>query len=91
MSDPMTKITSYCRWAINFLKLNPGEVPYEIRQNLAQLFQEYSDQLKLQGIDPDRFAIASLGYPQVVPISQAPQRILADPKFAELVIKIYGA
>jgi hypothetical protein len=74
MSDPMTKITNYCRWAISFLKLNPGEVPYEIRQNLAQLFQEYSDQLKLQGIDPDRFAIASLGYPQVVPISQDTRR-----------------
>jgi hypothetical protein len=91
MSDPMARITSYCRWALSFLRLNPGEVPYEVRRQLAQLFQEYADYLRLQGVDPDRLAIASLGYPQVVPISQVPQRVLADPRFAELVIKVYGA
>jgi len=81
------RIVQYCRWARASLRLNYA-VPFEVREELARLWEEYISQLPPEV--REREAIAMLGYPFVVPLKDVPRLIRQDPLFARRVIEVYG-
>ena len=85
--EKLRRITEYCRYVKVAYRLNTA-VPFEVRDQLARLWEDYIRQLP-PGV-AEREALAVLGYPQVVPLKDLPRKIREDPSFARLIIEVYG-
>jgi len=87
--EKLRRIAEYSRWAKASVRLNTfAVVPFEIRDTLARLWEEY-----VRELPPDvasREGIAVFGYPQVVLLRDIPRKIREDPNFARLMIEMYG-
>jgi len=85
--EKLRRIAEYCRYVKLAYRLNTA-VPFEVRDQLAKLWEDYVRQLP-----PDvagREALAVLGYPQLVLLKDIPRKIREDPNFARLIIEMYS-
>ena len=64
---------------------NVGEVPHELRIELARAWEEY---IRMLPQAQRKSAVAILGYPRAVLLEEIPRVILEDPHFAYLIAKV---
>ena len=83
--EKLRKITEFCRYASVYLG---RQIPWEIRDRLADLWYEYIKELPPEVVA--REGIAIIGYPQIVLLKDIPRKIREDPFFASLIIRWYG-
>jgi len=83
--EKFKKITEYCRMSMTYLG---RQIPFEVRRRLAELWADYIRELPPEVAE--REALVILGYPNVVRLKDIPRKILEDPFFASLIIRMYG-
>jgi len=82
--EKMRRIREFCR---EVALRAQGRITYEDREVLSDLWREYVEELPPEVAEGE--ALAIIGYPQVVRLKDIPRKILEDPLFAELIVRMY--